>query len=305
MKKLILVIMIVCLMPVFSYADEIDSALPSDTPAKVKESARQAIQIGVENQGVIQMTQVMLQNQYQEKQMIQAHEVLMKAKQENLPQEPVMNKFNESVANKEKAKNTVKAMDNVRKQYKTASDLAGTMTQDREQARVLTEDTAQCMAAGMKSGDMKKIAASLQDRTKNMTQQDAQAYRTGTLNAVKQMSQTGASSGSTSNMVRNAMKKQYSMQEMGKLQTTFTAQVKNAGEATALANSFANAIKNGANADNVGSVATRGSGSGFGQGTMGSGSGSMGSSGSFGSSGGFGSSGASGMGGGGGGGRGR
>lgn len=294
MKKLLLIIMIVCLMPAFSLADEIDDALPPDTPAKVKESARQAIQMGVENQGTIQMTQTMLQNQYNEKQMIQAHEVLMKAKQENLPQEPVMNKFNESVANKKKAKDTIKAMETVRSQYKTASDLAGKMTQDRGQAQVMIEDMARCMAAGMKSGDMKKIATSLQDRTKNMTQQDAQTYRTGTFSAVKQMAQTGASSGSTTKMVRNALKKQYSMQDMGKLQTTFKAQVKNSGEATALANSFANAIKNGATADNVGSYAARGSSGGFGQGTTSSGSGSMGSSGGLGSSGGFGNSGGSG-----------
>lgn len=289
MKKLLLIIMVVCLMPVFSYADEIDDALPPDTPAKVKESARQAIQMGVENQGVIQMTRTMLQNQYKEKQMIQAHEALMKAKQENLPQEPVMNKFNESVAGKKKAKDTIKAMENVRTQYKTANDLAGKMTQDREQARVMAEDMAQCMAAGMKSGDMKKIAKSLQDRTKNMGQQEAQAYRTGTFSTVKQMAQSGASSGSTSKMVRNALKKQYSQQDMGKLQTTFMAQVKNAGSATELANSFANAIKNGATADNIGSYAARGSGSssGFGQGATGSGS--MGNSGGFGSSGGSGS----------------
>lgn len=294
MKKLLLILMIVCLMPAFSSADEIDNSLPPDTPAKVKESARQAIQMGIENQGLIQMTQTMLQNQYKEKQMIQAHEVLMKAKQENLPQEPVMNKFNESMANKENAKNTIKAMETVRKQYKTASDLTGKMTQDRQQARVLTEEMVQCMGAGIKSGDMKKITTSLQERTKKMAQQEAQAYCTGTLNAVKQMAQTGSSSGSTSKMVRSALKKQYSIQDMEKLQTTFMAEVKNAGEATALANSFANAIKNGANADTIGSYTARGSSSGLGQRTAGSSSGNIGNSGSFGSGGGFGSSGGSG-----------
>lgn len=290
MKKLILIIIIICLTPVFSYADEADDTLP----ANVQESARQAIQMGIQNQGISQMTQTMLQNQYTEKQMIQAHEVLMKAKQDNLPTEPLMNKFNESVANQKKAKNTIKAMETVKSQYKTASDLAAKMTQDKAQARVMTEGMAQCMDAGIKSRDMKKIATSLQERTKNMDQQEAHAYRTGTLNAVEQMAQTGASSGSTSSVVRNAMKKQYSMEDMGKLQTSFMAEVKNAGEATALANSFANAIKNGATADNVGSEAARGSSSGFGQGTAGSGSGSMGSSGGFGSGGGFGSSGGSG-----------
>jgi len=301
MKRFLLIITLICLMPAFSFADEVDDVLPSDTPAKVKESARQAIQMGVENQGVIQMTQTMLQNQYREKQMIQAHEVLMNAKQENLPQEPLMNKFNESVANKEKAKDTIKAMETVRTQYKTASDLAGKMTQDRVQAQVLTDEMAQCMASGVKSGDMKKIATSLQERTKDMDPDQTQAYNKATLGTVQQMAQTGASSGSTSKMVRNALEKQYSMQDMGKLQTTFMAEVKNAGEATALANSFSNAIKNGATADNVGSYAARGTGSGFGQGTTGSGSGGMGSSSGLGSSGGFGSSGGSGSRGGGGG----
>ena len=111
MKKLLFIIMIICLIPSYMFADEVDDGLPSDTPAQVKESARQIIQMGVQNQGVIQMTQTMLENRYTERQMLAAHEVLMNAKQQNLSEEPIMNKFYESIAKRAQPTQTIQAMD--------------------------------------------------------------------------------------------------------------------------------------------------------------------------------------------------
>jgi hypothetical protein len=147
MKKILIIIMMVCFMPFFSFADEVDDGLPSDTPAKVKESARQVIGLGVGNQGVIKMTRTMLENKYTEKQMLQAHEVLMKAQKQNLDTEPIMNRFNESAANKEKASKTIKTMEAVRSNYEKAGNLAGKMSQDKEQVRAMTQEMAECMNA--------------------------------------------------------------------------------------------------------------------------------------------------------------
>ena len=129
-----------------------------------------------------------------------------------------------------------------------------------------------------------------------MKMEDAQALNKGALGTVKQMAKSGADSGSVTNVAKNALQKGYSVQDMEKLQNSFMAQVKNASSATALANSYANAVKNGAKAGDVGTYAQKRSGSGFGQEDSGSGFGSGGSSGS-----GMGGSGGSGMGGGGGG----
>jgi hypothetical protein len=309
MKKILFILMIMCFIPSFAFADEVDDGLPSDTPAQVKESARQVISLGIQNQGVINMTKTMLENKYTEKQMLAAHEVLMKAQKQNLDTEPIMNRFNESVAKKEKAANSIKAMEKVRSNYQAASGLAGKMTQDKEQVKAMTQEVAECMNAGITTKNMEQISTMLQTRTKDMKMEDAQALNKATLSTVKQMANAGAGSGSVSKVVKNAFEKGYTVRDMEKLGNTFMEQVKNASSAKALANSYANTIKNGATADNVGKygqgVSGRGSGSGasggsFGSGTSGSGSGTGSSGGGFGS----GSSG-SGSGKGGGGGRGR
>jgi hypothetical protein len=306
MKKLLFILMIMCFIPAFGFADEVDDGLPSDTPVQVKESARQVIQLGVKNQGVIQMTKTMLENKYTEKQMLAAHEVLMKAQRQNLDTEPIMNRFNESVAKKEKAASSIKAMEKVRSNYQTASGLAGKMTRDKEQVKAMTQEMAECMNAGVTTKNMEQISTMLQNRTKDMNMEDAQALNKSALGTVKQMARAGADSGSVTNVAKNALQKGYTAQDMEKLQNSFTAQVKNASSGTALANSYANAVKSGAKADDVGNYAQKGAGggsgqgssvSGFGSGTSGSGSGTGSSDSGFGAGG----SGGSGMGGGGGG----
>ena len=294
MKRLLFIIMIICLIPAFLYADEVDDGLPSDTPAQVKESARQVIRLGVENQGVIKMTQTMLENRYTAQQMIAAHEVLMKAKRQNLSEEPIMNKFYESIAKRSQATQALQAMETVRTRYETAGGLAGKMTQDREQARTMTQEIAESMNAGMGNGDMERITEMLQQRINNMKTEEAQAFNKGTLSTVKTMARSGADSGSVTEVVNNAFQRGYTARDMEKLGDTFMKQAKGSSSASGLARSYASAIRNGATADNIGGYGSGGSGGGFGQGMSGTGAGS----GTMGGSGGSGRSG-SGMGGGG------
>jgi hypothetical protein len=293
MKKLFFILMIMCFVPAFGFADEVDNGLPSDTPARVKESARQVISLGVQNQGVIKMTKTMLENKYTEKQMLAAHEVLIKAQKHNIDTEPIMNRFNESVAKKEKASNSIKAMEKVRANYETAGGIAGKMTQDKAQVKAMTQEMAECMNAGVTKKNMEQISTMLQEKTKAMNPGEGQAFNNAAMNAVKEMAGSGADSGSVTKVMKNAFEKGYTPQDMEKLKNTFSAQVKNASSATALANSFANAVKNGAKADEVGNYAQKSKGGGFGQ----EDSGNFGSGGLGGGSG----MGGSGMGGGGGG----
>lgn len=276
MKRLLLIIMIICFIPSYLVADEVDDGLPSDTPAQVKESARQVIRLGVQNQGVTTMTQTMLENRYTERQMLAAHEVLMNAKRQNLTEEPIMNKFHESVAKSAQPTQTLQAMETVRSRYEKASGLAETMTQGREQARLMTKDIAECLNAGMGDGDMKRVSDMLRQRTKDMKNEEAQAFNKGTLSTVMTMARAGADSGNVIEVVGNAFQRGFSAKDMEKLGNTFMNQAKGASSASGLAKNYANAIRNGATADNIGGYGEGGSGGGFGQGGAGSGSGSMG-----------------------------
>jgi len=278
MKKLFFILMMVCLIPAFGFADEVDDGLPSDTPVQVKESARQVISLGVENQGVIKMTKTMLENRYTERQMLAAHEVLMKARRQNLDAEPIMTRFNEGAAKKEKAAAGINAMEKVRSNYETASALAGKATQDREEVKTMTREMAECMNAGVTKKNMEQISNMLQEKTKAMNPGEGQAFKNAAMSTVKEMAKSGADSGSVTKVVKNAFEKGYTAQDMEKLKNSFMAQVKNASSATALVNSYANAVKNGAKADDVDKYAQqKGTGSGFGSGDFGSGSGMGGS----------------------------
>jgi hypothetical protein len=276
MKKLFFILMIMCFIPVFSFADEIDDGLPPDTPVKVKESARQAISLGVQNQGMINMTKTMLENRYTEKQMLAVHETLMKAQKQNFDTEPVMNRFNEGVAKREKASDNIKAMEKVRSNYEIAGGLAGKMTQDKTQVKAMMQKMAECMNAGMTTRNMEQISTMLQEKIKAMDTGSGLAFNNTALNAIKQMAKSGADSGSVTKVMKNSFEKGYTVQDMEKLKNVFAAQVKNASSATKLANSFANAIKSGAKADDVGNDAQKSTGSGFGQKESGSGFGSGG-----------------------------
>ena len=281
MKKILFILMIMCFIPLFSFADEVEDGLPSDTPAMVKESARQVIRLGVQNQGVINMTKTMLENRYTERQMLAAHEVLMKAQRQNLETGPIMNKFYESVAKKQRAAKSIKAMEKVRSNYETAGRLAGKMTQDKEQVRAMTQEMAECMNAGVTHKNMEQIATMLQEKTRDMKVEEAKAFNKGTLDTVKLMARLGASSDNVTRIVKNAFQKGYTVKDMEKLANTFMAQVKNASSARALANSYANAVRNGATVDNVANYAQRDP-AGFGMSSPGGGFGSGASGGGFG-----------------------
>jgi hypothetical protein len=80
MKRLLLAVFFVFFIPSLLFADEVDKGLPSDTPSRIKESARQVIQLGVETGEVIKMTQTMLANKFSEQQIIASYELLVKVK---------------------------------------------------------------------------------------------------------------------------------------------------------------------------------------------------------------------------------
>ncbi|MBN2060479.1 MAG: hypothetical protein JW882_08690 [Deltaproteobacteria bacterium] len=305
MKKLLYIIMIIFFIPSFSFADEVDDGLPSDTPAQIKESARQVIRLGVENHGVIKMTKTMLENRYTEQQMLAAHEVLMKAKRQDLPAEPIMNKLHEGVAKGVQGGLVVQAMETVRTRYEAANGFAGKITRNKEQARTMTQEMAESMSAGMGNGDMESVTTMLRQRTRDMKTEEAQKFNRATLSAVKSMARSGADSSSVMEVIGNAFQNGYTARDMERLGTAFMKQAKGSSSASRLARSYANGIRNGATADNIENYGQGGPGSGFGaDGGFGGAGGGFGG-GAGGAGGGFGGGGGAGGAGGGGGRRGR
>jgi hypothetical protein len=311
LKKIILGLALTFLLPSVLMADVLDDELPGDTPVQVKEQARQIIRLGVENQGVVKMTQTMLQNRFTEQQMIRAFEIVGEARKNGLPEDPVMNKLHEGVGKRVQNKNIITAMEKVKERYQAASEYANKMSSDSDQSKVLTRHIAESMSAGMSGNHIEKIGRMF-DNLKTQSSTEKSSLKIQTLRTVKTMARMGASSGSVADAVDTALRSGYDQNQMSRLEKAFVTQTRARYNPTDIAESFSRGINEGVSVDDLGrrSYMNSGSGamggSGFGNGA-GSGAGRMGSDSSMGGSGsgGTGGSGGSGRGAGGGGGRGR
>lgn len=316
LKKSTLILVLVFFLPSVLIADVLDEELPVNTPVQVKEKARQVIRLGVENQGVIKMTRTMLQNRFNEQQMIRACEIVGEARMEGLPEEPIMNKLFEGVGKRVQSENIIRVMEKVKERYQTANKYAQQISGDKEQSKILTRHIAECMSAGMSDDSITRIGRMLGD-LKAKNNREKSSLEIQTLRTAKTMARMGASSASVVDAVDKALRNGYDQNKMSRLEKAFVFQARARNNPTDIAESFSRGITAGVSVDDLsrrGYMASdsAGGGSGFSSGLRsgtgqvdtgssmrGSGSGSMGSSGGSGGSGrGSGSSG-------GGGGRGR
>ena len=250
-KKTILFLSLIFFLPAILHADILDEELPADTPLQVKEKARQAIQLGIQNQGIVQMTQTMLENRFSNQEMLNAYEIMMEAKRADIPEEPIMNKLYEGIAKKVQSKSIIKAMEKVQTRYKTASDLAQGMTGDRVQSRVLTRDIAESMTAGMNSNDIEKIGKMLNSRTREQSGKENSGLAEQTFEAVKTMARIGVESEPAAEVIGDALMQGYNQNNMVKLKKAFIAQARTRTNPSELAKYFSYSIRAGVSVDDL------------------------------------------------------
>ena len=307
-KRVLISLVFIMILPSVLIADVLDDELPKDTPRDIKERARQTIQLGVENQGVVKMTQTMLRNRFSEQQMIRAYEILDETKRNGLPEEPIMDKLYEGIGKHVQDKNIIAAMEKVMERYQKASQYAGQINSEKEQSRILTGQIAECLSAGMTDNDIGRIGNSLrklktQDREKS-------SLEIQTMKTVKTMARTGARSSSVVAAVQEALKNGYTREKMSRLENAFLNQVRARYNPTDIATTFSRGISKGVSIDEMSrsSYMNMNAGNGMGgngfrnsYGSGGAGSGGAGGAGGSGGSGGMGGAGGSGNGSGGGG----
>lgn len=252
MRKIIFIIIIIFFIPLSLFADEADEALPEGTPAQIKESIREGVRVGIEDKVLVKTTITMLENDFSEQQILKAHEVLIEAKERDLPEEPLMNKVYEGVSKKIQAENIIRAMERVRSRYETANNYAQSLTLERNQVRTMTMDIAECMAAGMGQNDMARIMEMLNQRKGEINMVEGTELNKETLKTVKSMARTGAGSEDIMNVVDNSFQRGYSSGEMRQLGSAFMKQaLTSSSPPSELAKSYSNAIKMGFTPDKI------------------------------------------------------
>ena len=223
MKKIFMVIMTIFFCAAVAWADPVDQELPETTPVQIKNSARQMVDQGFNPEEVVNMTRQMLASNLREQQVLQAHAILMNARRQGLPAEPIMNKAYEGLAKQVQGEAVIKAMEQVRTRYEFASKQASAISNHKAKINQMTSALAESMAAGMNDEDARRIMQVLRERTRNMAQAHSEELAMQTLMTTRTMARLGMQSRSVGDSVCQALQQGYSAQEMHNMRNTIMA----------------------------------------------------------------------------------
>ncbi|MBN2539658.1 MAG: hypothetical protein JXB09_06375, partial [Deltaproteobacteria bacterium] len=281
MKKIVEIALTVLFCATVACADEVDEVLAGMANEQIRNTTRQMIQAGISSDDAIKMIQLMLSNRFSQQTVQRAQEMLMNAVREGLPAEPIMNKAYEGMAKKVQSETIVQAMETVRSRYAFAYRQAGLLMKETGQVRSLGNLMADTLSAGMGQGDMAILSGRLEERITKRDKDQAHKLATETFRTARDMARLGASPSSVIDVISQALRHQYSAQEMETLRNSFMHNARQ-GAADNLAKSYAGEIGEGKSVQGLGSpdaAGPSGSGSGSGSGSSGGSGGSSDSSG--------------------------
>jgi hypothetical protein len=287
MKKIIAIVFILLFSATVVLADEVEDTLAGLANEPVMTATRQMIQKGIEKDDAIEMTKLMLQNQFTLQQTLQAQQMLMQAVQSGLPAEPLMNKAKEGMAKKIQSGSVLQAMEQVQSRYAFAYRKAEQLTEDPEEVSELGDLMADALTAGFHKGDIEPIMERLMTRTMERQKVDDE-LATEVCKTLRDMARLGVSSDAITDVVSEALSQNYTAQEMEALRETFMYAAKK-GSPDDMAKTYANQMRQGESPESPGSSGAGGagaSGESGGTGSGGSGSSDSGSGSGGGNSGG-------------------
>jgi len=250
MDKLILAVFFVflCAAPVFG--DEVDEGLSATATTALKAGTRSMISAGIRSGDAIGMTRAMMENRFEEQQVLRAQEIVILAQKQGLPVGPIITKAHEGMAKRVQQENIIKAMEQVRSRYDFSCQQAGELTQGEAQRNRIMEQIAECVAAGMTEHDVGRLMFELKYRMQGRSKEEADGLATETFRTVKDIARQRVSSIQTTDLGLEALKHHYDMQKMQKLQQSFIKDARD-NSAQIVAEAYFNAIKQDRNLENV------------------------------------------------------
>jgi hypothetical protein len=277
-----------------AFADEVDEGLSGMASEQVRSCARQMIQLGVDSDHAVKMTGNMLKNQFREEQILKAQRMIMDAKKEGLPVEPLMEKAYEGMTKRVQAGKILQAMEKVRTRYRNAHRHADGLTEEKGERNRIRKMIAQCLAAGLNDKEVETIAYKLQESAQDMTKAEARELAGECFMAARDITRLGATSMASTDVVWKALDHRYDAKDMKVMRDSFITHMRYTSSATDLAGSYASSISRGESPEMLWS-SSRAEAAGIGtqraMGSRGGGSGGTGISGGIGGSGGTGISG--------------
>ena len=246
MKKIFAIALALFFGVSVAFADEVDEGLSSMASEQVRSCARQMIQLGVDSDHALKMTGNMLMNQFREEQILKAQQLIMNAKKEGLPVEPLMEKAYEGMTKRVQAEKILQAMENVHSRYRHAHRHANGLTEEKGERRRIRKIIAQCLAAGLNDKEVETITYKLQERAQEMTKAEARELAGECFRAARDMKRLGVTSMAATDVVWQALDhRRYDAKDMKAMRHSFITHMRYTSLATNLARSYANSISRG------------------------------------------------------------
>ncbi|MBN1833946.1 MAG: hypothetical protein JW896_17730 [Deltaproteobacteria bacterium] len=224
MKRIYLAAIFIFLNVSFALCDEIDDAFQNTTTQEIKSSTRLLIQNGIPGNEAIKLTRLMIKKQFKQKDLLRAHEIIMKAKQEGLPPELIMSKIYEGIAKQVRAESLLQAMERVCSRYTFANEQAKKMIQKQDQVNFLRDIISDSSAAGLSNEDIDHIMSEFQKRAEQMERIHADELAMESFKTARFMARVGVPSQETKEVISQALRRRYTAWDMITLRTRFKAQ---------------------------------------------------------------------------------
>jgi uncharacterized membrane protein YgcG len=278
MKEIWLAACILMLAAAVASADEVDQALSGIATQAVVQSTRELIESGLAPERAIAVTRAMVEHGFETQQVAEAHRVLLEARKQGLPPDPIINKALEGMAKRVPSSRVVHAMDAVRTRYDFAFQQVEKLTGQKTQQIQMGHAIAAGLSAGLTPQSVEPITDGLRERSRAMNTDQRDALALETFKMARDMARLGVSPSQTAAVICQALQHQFSLRQMQNMRTAF----RNDSRSTApqsLAATYDRSIQQGKSFEGPDGGQT-GEGRGAGSTGGGSGSGSGGSGGS-------------------------
>lgn len=296
MNKILYIILCIFLYTPLAPGDDIDRELSEIAGEQIRSRTRAMIHAGIPREQALRMTRMMIRNRYQQHNILAAQQIVMDAARRGLATGPIINKAYEGIAKNVPEGRVIQAMKNIRERYSYAYRTAGELSPGSGRIGEIGNILAEGLAAGVTEGDVERTMAQLKERAQRMSPSATEALAKESLLSLRTMARRGVSSAQAADVVCHALKQQYAAQDMKQMRQAFRTQSMNT-DPNGLARQYAQRVKQGAAAGNLGARQMKiggGASGGFGRPSVSGGPGGPGGSGSSGGSGGRGGSGSSG-----------
>ena len=255
MKKISAIVLAVFFCASVAFADEVDEGLANKASERLRANTREMIRVGIDSEHAVKMTRNMLMNQFREEHALRAQRMIMNAKEEGLPVEPIMEKAYEGMAKGVQDEQIVQAMEKVRNRYRHAHRHAKGLAEEKGEVQRMRNMIAHCLAAGLHDEDVGKIAFKLRQRAQDdLTSPEVSELATEAFKAARDMARLGANSMAAADTVWQALDHRYGANDMKTMRKSFVTNIRYASSASNLARSYSASISHGEGPEMLGSL---------------------------------------------------